>query len=118
MKKENYSFITHGNYLGEKEDANGNVKQRFYLIESDYRTNIFNKKIDALFGLLKLIDGKTLIFANKKDDVKEIALRVMDYEYGICCFMNKDEVKNKIKELHYDRDLISGWIEEVLLNPE
>ena len=83
MKKENYSFITHGNYLGEKEDANGNVKQRFYLIESDYRTNIFNKKIDALFGLLKLIDGKTLIFANKKDDVKEIALRVMDYEYGI-----------------------------------
>ena len=83
MKKNNYSFITHGNYLGEKEDANGNVKQRFYLIESSYHSNIFNKKIEALLGLLELLDGKTLIFANKKDDVKEIAYAVEDYGYGI-----------------------------------
>ena len=42
----------------------------------------------------------------------------MDYEYGLDSRMIGDEVKNKIRELHYDRDLISAWIEEVLLNPE
>ena len=101
MKKENYSFITHGNYLGEKEDANGNVKQRFYLIEIDYNTNIFNKKIDALFGLLKLVDGKTLIFANKKENVKDIFHIVQDYGYGIVSLhgdMDMDQRKFSLNE--------------------
>ena len=100
MKKEKYSFITHGNYLGEKEDVNGNVKQRFYFIESSYNTNIFDKKIDALFGLLKILDGKTLIFANKKDDVKEIAYRVEDYGYGIVSLIGDMDMNKRIFSLN------------------
>ena len=100
MKNEKYSFITHGNYLGEKEDANGNVKQRFYLIESGYNTNIFDKKIDALFGLLKLLDGKTLIFANKKDDVMEIAYRVEEYGYGIVGLIGDMDMNQRIISLN------------------
>lgn len=100
MKNEKYSFITHGNYLGEKEDANGNVKQRFYLIESSYNTNIFDKKIDALFGLLKLLDGKTLIFANKKDDVMEIAYRVEEYGYGIVGLIGDMDMNQRIISLN------------------
>ena len=42
------------------------------LIKSDYNTNIFDKKINALFNLLKLLEAKTLIFVNKKEEVKEI----------------------------------------------
>ena len=100
MKKEKYSFITHGNYLGEKEDVNGNVKQRFYFIESSYNTNIFDKKIDALFGLLKILDGKTLIFANKKDDVKEIAYRVEEYGYGIVSLIGDMDMNKRIFSLN------------------
>ena len=100
MKKEKYTFITHGNYLGENEDANGNVKQRFYFIESNYNTNIFDKKIEALFGLLKLLDGKTLIFANKKDDVKEIAFRVEEYGYGIVCLIGDMDMNERIFSLN------------------
>ena len=100
MKSEKYSFITHGNYLGEKEDANGNVKQRFYLIESSYNTNIFDKKMDALFGLLELLDGKTLIFANKKDDVREIAYRVEEYGYGIVSLIGDMDMNQRIFSLN------------------
>ena len=101
MKSKDYSFITHGNYLGEKEDANGNVKQRFYLIENDYYTNIFDKKMDALFGLLKILDGKTLIFANKKGDVKEIEYRINNYGYGVVSLhgdMEMNERKYSLNE--------------------
>ena len=100
MKKEKYTFITHGNYLGENEDANGNVKQRFYFIESNNNTNIFDKKIGALFGLLKLLDGKTLIFANKKDDVKEITYRVEEYGYGIVCLIGDMDMNERIFSLN------------------
>ena len=100
MKNEKYTFITHGNYLGEKEDANGNVKQRFYFIESNYNTNIFDKKIDALFGLLKLINGKTLIFANKKDDVKEIAYRIEEFGYGIVSLIGDMDMNQRIFSLN------------------
>ena len=104
MKKEKYAFITHGNYLGEKEDANGNVKQRFYFIESNYNTNIFDKKIEALFGLLNLLDGKTLIFANKKDDVKEIAYRVEEYGYGIVSLFGDMDMNQRIFSLNEFKD--------------
>ena len=104
MKNEKYSFITHGNYLGEKEDANGNVKQRFYLIEGSYKTNIFDKKIDALFGLLKLLDGKTLIFANKKDDVMEITYRVEEYGYGIVSLIGDMDMNQRIISLNEFKD--------------
>ena len=100
MNSNNYSFVTHGNYLGEKEDANGNVKQRFYFIESNYGQNIFDRKINALFGLLEMLDGKTLIFANKKNDVEEIAFRVEDYGYGIVCLIGDMDMKQRIFSLN------------------
>ena len=94
VMKKNYSYITHGNYLGEKEEANENIKQRFYLVECDSFSNIFIKKLDALFRLLKVLDGKTLIFANKKSDVIEIAYQVDKYGYGIVC-LNGDMDMNQ-----------------------
>lgn len=33
IKNKDYCYITHGNFLGEKEEANENIKQRFYLVE-------------------------------------------------------------------------------------
>ena len=58
VMRKDYSYITHGNFLGEKEDANGNVKQRFYLIENyGYSGQLFDKKVEALFRLLKIIIG-------------------------------------------------------------
>ena len=84
MKKD-YCYVTHGNSLGEKEEANENIKQRFYFVECNKFQNIFDKKVDALFKLLNVLDGKTLIFANKKIDVTEIAYRVEKYGYGIVC---------------------------------
>ena len=104
MNDEKYSFITHGNYLGEKEDANGNVQQRFYLIKSDYNTNIFDKKINALFGLLKLLDGKTLIFANKKNDVMEIVSRIQNYGYGIVGLIGDMDMKERKFSLNEFKD--------------
>ena len=35
--------------------------------------------MDALYRLLKVLDGKTLIFANKKRDENEIVYRVEKY---------------------------------------
>ena len=88
VMKKDYGYITHGNFLGEKEEANENVKQRFYLIENDnFQNNLFNKKLDALFGLLEIVNGKTLIFANKKEDVKRIAFSLDEYGYGIVCLI-------------------------------
>jgi ATP-dependent RNA helicase DDX3X len=52
IKNKDYCYITYGNFLGEKEEANENIKQRFYLVEIMPRDNIFYKKLDALFRLL------------------------------------------------------------------
>ena len=96
IMKKDYCYITHGNFLGEKEEANENVKQRFYLIENNsYSTNLFNKKLDALFGLLEIVNGKTLIFANKKEDVKRIAHSVDEYGYGIVCLIGDMEMDKR-----------------------
>ena len=99
IMKQNYGYITHGNYLGEKEEANENIKQRFYLVECDYYSNIFNKKLDALFKLLKILDGKTLIFANKKTDVQEIAYQLDQYGYGAVCLIGDMDMNQRIYSL-------------------
>ena len=47
------------------------------------------------------MDGKTLIFANKKRDVNEIAYRVEKYRYEIVCLsgdMDMNQRKISIKE--------------------
>ena len=99
IMRRDYSYITHGNCLGEDEDANRNVKQRFYYIDSRYNSNLFNKKIEALIELLKIVDGKTLIFANKKSDVWEIARRVDSYGYGINCLVGDMDMGQRIRSL-------------------
>ena len=96
---KNYTYITHGKYLGEKEEANENVKQRFYLIECKNYHDLFDKKLDALFGLLEIVDGKTLIFANKKVDVKEIFYRIDQYGYGIVCLHGDMDMSERKKSL-------------------
>ena len=40
----------------------------------------------------------------------------LDEEYGISGFKDEDEVKEKIRELNLNRELIVKWIEESLLN--
>ena len=99
IMRRDYSYITHGNFLGENEDANRNVKQRFYYIDSRYNSNLFNKKIEALIELLKIVDGKTLIFANKKNDVWEIARRVDSYGYGINCLVGDMDMGQRRRSL-------------------
>lgn len=100
VMRKDYCYITHGNFLGEKEEANENVIQRFYLIEcSNYFNDIFEKKINALFGLLEIIDGKTLIFANKKNDVKNIAFNVDQLGYGIVCLIGDMEMNDRLDSL-------------------
>ena len=99
IMRKDYSYITHGKRLGEDDDANGNVKQRFYYIEGRYNSNLFNKKIEALLELLKIVDGKTLIFANKKSDAWEIARKIDSYGYGINCLVGDMDMKQRITSL-------------------
>ena len=40
----------------------------------------------------------------------------LDEEYGMSAFINENEMKDKIKELHCDRELINEWIEEYIIN--
>ena len=40
----------------------------------------------------------------------------LDDEYGISGFIEREDAKKKIKELHCDRDEIVDWIENNLLN--
>ena len=35
-------------------------------------------------------------------------------EYYVSCFKSEEEVKKKIKELNYDIDAITSWIETVM----
>ena len=95
IMNKDYCYITHGNFLGEKEEANENVKQRFYFVETKFGQNIFYKKLEALFRLLNVLDGKTLIFVNKKVDIKEIARRVDEYGYGIVCLNGDMEQESR-----------------------
>ena len=39
----------------------------------------------------------------------------LDDEYGVSGFIEEEDTKNKIKELHYNRKLIYEWIENVLI---
>ena len=39
----------------------------------------------------------------------------LENEYGISGFIDEDAMKDKIKELNYDKELIIDWIESVLL---
>lgn len=104
LMKNNYTYITHGKFLGEKEEANENIKQRFYLVEYSYNENIFDKKMNALFRLLKVLDGKTLIFANTKRDVRRVAQDIDQYGYGIVCLNGDMDMDQRKVSLDYFKD--------------
>ena len=77
-----------------------------------------NKIIELNFNIeeiKKLFQPTGETNATKDDKADEIFSEV-DGEYGISSFMDEDEVKAKIKELNYDKEQISAWVEEVLLN--
>ena len=51
---------------------------------------------------LKILDGKTLIFPNKKSNVKEIVSRVDEYGYGIVCLngdIDQEERKYSLEQI-------------------
>ena len=83
VMRDGYAYITHGRFLGEGDETNRNVKQRFYYINFKNEREIFEKKLNALYGLLKLLDGKTLIFVNKKADVEALCLTLDQDGYGV-----------------------------------
>ena len=99
----------------EKNKIKANILYEELILKYDYLKNnyneeeIINKIIEFDFNENKVIEYYDL--TNKM-------FEEFDGEYAISCFMNGDEVKNKIKELHYDRDLILAWIEELLTNNE
>ena len=39
----------------------------------------------------------------------------LDDEWGVSGFIEEEDKKNKIKELHYNKELIDEWIENVLI---
>ena len=80
--KPGYVFINSTPYLFDEEDANGNVTQKFYLIEGR-ACNIFKLKLINLMNVLQLINGKTLIFANTKLSVETIANALESNNYGL-----------------------------------
>ena len=97
----------------EKNKIKANILYEELILKYDYLKNnyneeeIINKIIEFDFN-----ENKVIEYYDQTNKIFE----EMDNEYAISAFMHEDEIKNKIKELHYDRDLISAWIEEVLLN--
>ena len=63
-------------------------------IELDFKENKVIKDHDPMNEIFEEIEG----------------------EYGISGFMLEDEVKNKIRELNYDKNKIEEWIERMLLS--
>ena len=47
-------------------------------------------------------------------DIQRVYNELED-EYGISPFIDEEMAKEKIKELHYDKEAITHWVENVLL---
>ena len=78
-----------------------------YLKKMNKEDEINKKNIEFDFKENKVIEDHDLI----NEIFEEI-----EGEYGISCFMLEDEVKNKIRELNYDKNKIEEWIEKMLLS--
>ena len=59
-----------------------------------------------------------LIEEKKEIDDEEIdkMYEELNEEYGVSGFKDEDEVKEKIREFHLNREEVVRWIEESLLN--
>ena len=79
------------------------------------KNEVIGKIIEVNFNIEKLRD----IYRKEIKNVDERAdkiYREVDEEYGVYSFMDEQVVKDKIKELNYNKELICQWIEEQLLN--
>ena len=79
------------------------------------KNEVIGKIIEVNFNIEKLRD----IYKKEIKNVDERADKIykeVDEEYGVSSFMDEQVVKDKIKELNYNKELICQWIEEQLLN--
>ena len=77
-----------------------------YIKDIDSEENIIKKIIELKFNEESV---------KEYYDINKLFLE-LDEEYGMSAFINENEMKDKIKELHCDRELINEWIEEQLIN--
>ena len=103
-------------HSSDKKDIKNEVKAKIiydelcvkydYFKDIDSEENILKKIIEFDFDEIRIKNYYSL----------EKIFEEMDSEYGISAFIDEVEIKNKIKELHCDKDLIKDWVEEQLLN--
>ena len=72
----------------------------------DTEENIIKKIIE-----LNLDENKVKEYYNVQRIFDEI-----EEEYGISAFVEDQDIKDKIKELHCNKNLIAEWVEQTLLN--
>ena len=72
----------------------------------DTEENIIKKIIE-----LNLDENKVKEYYNVQRIFDEI-----EDEYGISGFVEDQDIKDKIKELHCNKNLIAEWVEQTLLN--
>ena len=95
----------------EKNETKAKIMNEKLINTSDHlkkmnkEDEINKKNIELDFKENKVIEDHDLI----NEIFEEI-----EGEYGISCFMLEDEVKNKIRELNYDKNKIEEWIEKML----
>ena len=77
-----------------------------YIKDMDSEENIIKKIIELKFNEESV---------KEYYDINKLFLE-LDEEYGMSAFINENEMKDKIKELHCDRELINEWIEEYIIN--
>ena len=72
----------------------------------DTEENIIKKIIELNFD-----ENKVKEYYNVQRIFDEI-----EDEYGISAFVEDQDIKDKIKELHCNKNLIAEWVEQTLLN--
>jgi len=142
LKKNDNLIKEIGNNLKEKEklikQKNDIIKEKELIIkENNYKLKEYQKLLSEKDNQLKEMSNKLKEKDNtnnnlmNKDNIKnnlikeKIEINEADVdkmyeefneEYVVSNFIDEDEVKEKIRELHLDRDKIVRWIEYSLLN--
>ena len=120
IKKQNFDKEKAQNFINEKmenkkrEDAEKIYNELSRLNECyirEYRKDYaINKIIELNFNIEEV---KKFYSLSVNDKIDEIYSEIDKYGIG---FMDEDWVKDKIKELNCDKEQISAWVEEELLN--
>ena len=80
------------------------------------KENILNTIIELKFNEDEI---KKKYKKDDKSDDDEIVEELSDYleeNYGIKSIVDEDVIKAKIRELNYDKERISNWADDVLIN--